>query len=490
MELFLLIVVVWAAKGAWDHVKTNLGESRDQRVAEVAKTFPKGALPKSRRKAAARQHAAGWWAREVRHGFPVARTGWHAAWLAHQTTADHHKARREEARTTALETRASVLKGMPGHKERQAEAQKELDAIREQLAEWERQVPDVPPRGKRAVREAADEVARKRQERQRPGGTCPSCGAPDGYGHLKGCDPATPPLPADGVRRPEPAVTEAVRVRNAEDSAHLRPGEPRCEGCGATGRNAAGTDACPVCRGWGSAPADPMSPLAAPDAVCTACGNTGRPGDPVLADPAGNIHLSHAEEQQEAYRDRLNRLRNHETYESEAQALRDGFEYEDCENCGQGLDGHTISPDPLGHAHVSCKADENEPGPDSATWSPSSPTTQGAPVTADTNYTTVLTSAKAFAAQADEDAVTAKQRRATAERLAEEMQAAEVDSATLSSAMDLAERLKNAEEAAVQTGEHATALSDGLQRRHGGIKAAVDDAPIDKPAQREFYTEG
>ena len=165
MELILLLAIGFALHGAWDHVKGSRGASRDQRMKEVAKTFPKGALPKSRQRSAARRHAAGWWGREAAHGFPVARTGWHAAWLAHQTAADHHQARREEARTTALETRASVLKGMPEHKQRQAEAQKELDAIEEELAA--QQAKGSPATGKRAVREAADEVSRKRKERKR-----------------------------------------------------------------------------------------------------------------------------------------------------------------------------------------------------------------------------------------------------------------------------------------------------------------------------------
>ena len=64
-------------------------------------------------------------------------------------------------------------------------------------------------------------------------------------------------------------------------------------------------------------------------------------------------------------------------------------------------------------------------------------------MTADTNYTTVLTNAKAYAAQADEDATTAAARRATAEQHLEDMQAAEVDPATLSSQMDLVDRLND-----------------------------------------------
>jgi hypothetical protein len=480
MEFLLLLAIGFLIRGAMEHSKGERAASRDQRVKEVAKTFPKGALPKSKQKSAARHAAAGWWAREVGHGFPVHRTGWHAAWLAHQTVADHHKARREEARTTALETRASVLKGMPERKQRQAEAQKELDAINAELAA--QQAKGSPATGRKAVQKAADEVAARRKKKPLVTDVCPSCGAPDGYEHLTTCTRSTPPLPADGVRAPSttpgwtppppeaaekaermlalrrsgyhgpidldgnpvppsdpgPVVIDTpVRLHNAEDSDHLLPGEPPCGGCGGTGRNGDGTSNCPVCRGWGAAHVDPEFMDAAPaGTVCNACGRKGSAEDPVLIAPGGTrTHRSHAAELHEAYADALKR------------------HYPD--------DSEPISPT-------------------------ASPTTQGAPVTADTNYTTVLTNAKAFAAHADEDATTAAQRRQTAEQHLEEMQAAEVDPATLSSQMDLVDKLRAAEEAAKATGEHATAVADGLQQRHGGLKAAHDDAPV-RAAQRDFY---
>jgi hypothetical protein len=109
-------------------------------------------------------------------------------------------------------------------------------------------------------------------------------------------------------------------------------------------------------------------------------------------------------------------------------------------------------------------------------------------VTADTNYTTVLTNAKLAADQAEQDAVAASQRLQLAQQHAEEMQAAEVDPATLSSQMDLVDRLQAAEQAAKETGEHAQAVYDGLQQRHGGLKEAHDSAPV-RAAQREFYEE-
>jgi hypothetical protein len=81
----------------------------------------------------------------------------------------------------------------------------------------------------------------------------------------------------------------------------LRPGETPCEGCKGSGRDKAASDACPACRGWGSKPPDPHAPEAAAGTICTACGNPARPGDPVLADPGGMVHHSHAVEHQAAY---------------------------------------------------------------------------------------------------------------------------------------------------------------------------------------------
>jgi len=425
VAILFLIGCGYAMKGAWDHVRTDARASRAAKVKAATKAAG-GTLPKHQRSAVARRHTVGWWAREVGGGFPAARTGWHAGWIAHKTALERQRVIREEARTEHIETKAGFRKDLAEHQRRQAEARADLE--RELAAQ---QAKGSPATGKKAVQSAAATVAdldAKRAEKTREQGV--------------------PPLPADMVAR-EPAVIDTpARVHHMEDSDWLKPGERRCEGCGGSGRNADGTDACPVCRGFGSAPDDPLSPIAAPGAVCGACGNPERPGDPVLATASGsNIHLSHARQQQEAYREALNQMRR----------------------------------------------DEQEPGPDASrnpqpTGSSTPSTTEGEPVSAETNYTTVLNNAKAAAEQAEEDAAAAAQRLQVAQQHAEEMQAAEVDPATLSSQMDLVDRLQAAEQAAKETMEHAMAVYDGLQQRHGGLKEAHDDAPV-RAAQREFYEE-
>jgi hypothetical protein len=55
-----------------------------------------------------------------------------------------------------------------------------------------------------------------------------------------------------------------------------------------------------------------------------------------------------------------------QTYLNEVDAITTGFRFETCEICHLDLNMHTIHPDPLGHAHLTClrpPADEvNEPG--------------------------------------------------------------------------------------------------------------------------------
>jgi hypothetical protein len=117
-----------------------------------------------------------------------------------------------------------------------------------------------------------------------------------------------------------------------------------------------------------------------------------------------------------------------------------------------------------------------------------SPTTQGEPVAADTNYTTVLNRANARAAEAEQDAALLGIRLQTSFTDADGMQAAEVDSASLSAQAELIERLTTAKKAVDAVGEQAKTVASVVQRGHGGIQAAVDDAPIAQPAQPGFYT--
>jgi len=252
--LFLIGVGV-TVKSGWDHARQSRQQSGRQRVQAATRAAGR-TLPKGRQQMIRRQSDIGWWASEALHGFPVMRTGQQAGWLSHKAAADHQKALREEARTTHLETRASVLSTIPEHRRRQRDA---LQQIHDVLGDG---------KGKEAVREAADAVVLPFPER-----------------------PAPEPEPASAAEPGPHAPREDARPG---DSSWLQPGERRCETCGGTGANADRTSNCPDCRGWGSGPADPDAPEAPPGTICTACGNPAREGDPVLQDGPHPTHRSHA----------------------------------------------------------------------------------------------------------------------------------------------------------------------------------------------------
>ncbi len=471
VAILFLIGCGAAIKGAWDHVRTDARASRAAKVKAASKAAG-GTLPKHQRSAVARRHTVGWWAREVGGGFPAARTGWHAGWIAHKTALERQRVIREEARTEHIETKAGFRKDLAEHQRRQTEARAELE--RELAAQ---RAKGGPATGKEAVQSAAATVAdldAKRAEKAR--------------------EQAVPPLPADMVAREPVVIDTPTRVHHAEDSDWFTPGQPRCEGCGGSGRGPHGQGACPACRGFGSAPWDPASPLAAPDAICGACGNAGKPGDPVLATASGsNIHLSHAREQQEAYWEALNRMRQAER-EPGPDASRnpepvtgtgasgdaDDYRYVECPDCGADV-GQRCAPDCRYDPHEDRDASRN-PQPIGSTPS----NTEGEPVTADTNYTAVRNRSAALSAAADQDLATIRERKAQAMQQAEEMQGLGVNGETLSSAMDLVDHYTNLEAAAVRAGEGAGTVGSALQREHGGMKEAVDEAPVE-PAEIGFY---
>lgn len=622
MHIVAILIIGAVMRGAWDHLRDDYRRSRDQKVKAAAKKAPGGKLTKAAKRKALRRHATGYWAGEISRGFPVTRTGWHAGWLAHKTAAEHQRAVRDAAQTTHLETVAQFAPG-------RAEAKRRHEALRKEISETLGQAPEGQRTGREAVQKAAGEVTARRAKRQRTGGKCVGCGAPDGYPCLQGCAaPKTaadmaallaassrpvPPLSADSVsHHGDPAWLEEVGERYQEngevpsgwsdagdpvypeDSSWLRPGEPRCEGCGGRGSALGGT--CPACRGFGSAPASPLSPLAPSGAICGACGQGEKPGDPVLAAQGGyNIHLSHAKEQQEAYWNALNLMRakadakkaeadfakasmagdeagvedaigrHEEAYQritaaggeldtnssgepgpdaarnprppdaaTDKRSRRiDGVPYDPAKVAEGDAESANWDGPPEGRYDSASEAEADFPGWAGSSgdyWSrlgeegrgltdaeyraeyrkrkvagtlppprklrsgetlsltsASPSTTEGAPqVTADTNYTTVQAKSASLAAAADQDLAAIRQRKQQAQQLAEDMQAANVDPASISAAMDAVDRYAALEQAAVASGEQAGAIGTTLQHGHGGIKEAHDNAPV-KAAVTEFY---
>jgi hypothetical protein len=199
VDLILLFVVAWALSNAWRDVRGQVRTDREKRVSEAAKKIG-AALTPARRKRLARQHDLAWTAREVMTGFPVTRTAWHSAWLAHRTAAVHQKARREELRTAHLEAGTSVAAGMAEHKRRQAEIRAEAERIKAGIDDAVAAAPE-PAVTRKAVRQAAGNVIavdfpRTSPDRPyAPAGTASNDGWPAGVPHKRKTSPATEGAP-------------------------------------------------------------------------------------------------------------------------------------------------------------------------------------------------------------------------------------------------------------------------------------------------------
>jgi len=107
----------------------------------------------------------------------------------------------------------------------------------------------------------------------------------------------------------------------------------------------------------------------------------------------------------------------------------------------------------------------------------------------ETTFTTVIESAKGSAAAAEGSLAGIKAQREHYERMADEMQALDVDSGNLSAVMDIVDGYRKAEEAMAGLQDTASALPQGLQRDHGQVDEAVREQPV-RMAQRGFYGEG
>jgi hypothetical protein len=103
----------------------------------------------------------------------------------------------------------------------------------------------------------------------------------------------------------------------------------------------------------------------------------------------------------------------------------------------------------------------------------------------DTTYTQQMSELEAIRRDAEEE-VNSVRRKRMLNRL-DVLMSLGLDKDTLSEAAAIDDALQAQEKAAQQTLDASDAAIHGLKQRHGGIKGAVDDAPVDKPAEPEFY---
>lgn len=460
MEFIIIAIFVWAAKGGFDHLKADYRRSRGARIAQVAKSHPKGILPKHKRASVARQHASGYWLREALHGFPVYRTGVHSGWIAHKTARTHAEAKRAEAKTAHIETAASVRRTLKEQVQRQREAAAEAEAV------WE--TAPVPVGKPRARAQAVADIAEARRRKAAQGGSAGG-GSPD-----------VPPLPSDTIRRP----AAGPYSRRDRLSDHVEPGDPLCRACRGTGDDATGTGTCHECRGWGTGPGDPDAPEAAEGAICAACGNPGRPGDPVVQDGNHRLHRSHITEDIA--------LRDEARYDQEAADIARGFEFESCEHCGGDLEDHVIAPDPLGHAHSFCTDDPECPeafaSPDASRSPapiPASTATRG-PTVADTTYDSAMARSAEVGDHAEGLIADITTRRQEIEQMADDMQGSGVGAKTVSAAMDAVDQWAEAEKALTSAAEAEQNFAAALQTHYADLNEAHQNAS-DGAADKEFH---
>src|ERR1035438_9930138 len=433
LGLLLLIGLTLATKSMWDSTVRDFQQSKAKRVKEAEGKAAPNPLPKSRRRAAARRHAAGYWAGEIGHGFPVARTGFHAGWLAHRTATDHHKAIREGAKTTQMETRVGFLGDLRAQERRQAEAQKAID---EAIA-----AAPKPVRGKKAVQEAAGsavaDLDAKRAEKV--AGTAP-------------------PLPADAVKPAEPAGPRPV-----DDLAeHLKAPMPDPRLNDAQRQRDA--------KGWQN--------------LCAACGMPGDVANPLVIAPDGfRVHTSETTDPKSGY------------YDPAVEG--DGMEKSDQELLARAhpADLLILAKRELDRGHLErskeltewAKAKRQATG-DGLPGIPytSSPATNGEAPVATAEITFDQSIAEAGKLIAEQEGKLAALRASRMGNVVEGLAGAVTDSGSLGRAMDMDESLRAEIAACQRTLDSTLAFREGLIRDHGGLNEAHQSAPVEA-ADKSFY---
>lgn len=436
MELLVIIVFIYAVHRAVEDTKSALRKSRDAYGASASARFPKPA--KSGRVIRAVRHDAGFWAGQAAHLFPAARHGLATGWHAGRQAQDEGRAAREAAKADRLETRVQLIPEVRAHVQRQREALEKLRAERE-----------------------AGEGTRE--------------GAPQPV--------MAPPSWAPGV------VGWAGPARQNGSGAPAAPGEVAiCPGEGREG------------NGEGSpATADP----AAERRVCVACGNpeygpradggnwgplvrNAEPLYPGDTDGPRLVHQAHFEDEATGFYGRP----------YQPAPARDGTPAQS-EGNSEGSGEGTAAPE----TEPSTSTAEGEPpmageritgaiAPNNAFVNLYSDTARNAggvmPVAADTTYDGVLASMTAAKADAEVKATEAHQASRSADSLADQMQAVEVDPGTLSAMSDHQAAHDEVTKAHQKLFETAEAVEAALTRGHKGLAEAHQDAPV-RAAAREFY---
>jgi len=510
MEVILFFVLVYAAKKAWDDSKLGAAKSRKAYMARAAKKYPGMSGRQASRHAL--RHDIGHVLSQLFRGFPNARhgfaSGWHEGRQAHaQARAGHQRAKAEH-----LEARARLIPDLTSYRARQKAA---LERIRAGTG------PDV----KAACNHApAPCVAPD---------LC-SCDCPDCMAAFS-AQREVPEAGSEGSEGSEgssgqPAVNDRQRARDADP--RLRNA---CSACGHDG-----TDDDPLVLTRGGSRVHRSHTLD-PDDGFYGEGSEGgggrRPPDCWLCGlPVDGGELGASAHQRcldvndrDMERTEVEDDRDLESVES------DLFAQGKCSHqttygdggspryCGQPVsrDGNRL----CGQHEAEAVGDDNRATAeihrrtrellqeDGGTPSSSS-TTEGTPMASEVTYDGVIRRMDVAVggaedrqarigtalADAEDQAESAGAAQRWADQTAEEMQALNVDSATLGAMADhqdalaatekahqaVLEALAEAKKAQGRVTETAQNVKDTLERGHAGLKQAHDDAPVEA-ADRTFY---
>ncbi|MEV4672779.1 hypothetical protein AB0K34_14075 [Actinomadura sp. NPDC049382] len=194
--LLLSILITLALRHAIENGKTEYAHIRDQRAAEIARTYPHWSP--SRVKRVARRAARQYWWGQIRGGFPEVR----AAYAENKELAE---AARIEAETAGLQRRAEI-------RERVRVALEEAEKIRSGGRRGE------------GTKEGSAEGTSPRQPVPAPDEPAQDDAAEPAPDHSG--DPAGPAGPADDAERPAPAAPAEAPSRSSETDQTPQPDGP------------------------------------------------------------------------------------------------------------------------------------------------------------------------------------------------------------------------------------------------------------------------
>lgn len=124
MEVILFFVLVYAAKRAWDDTMKGAAKSRQAYMARAAARHP--GMPRSRQVAHAARHDAGHVLSQLFRGFPNARHGFASGWHEGRQAHAHARAEHQRAKAEHLETRASLIPDLTSYRARQKAALEQI----------------------------------------------------------------------------------------------------------------------------------------------------------------------------------------------------------------------------------------------------------------------------------------------------------------------------------------------------------------------------